>query len=211
MRVGVIGSGNIGSTVGALLCKAGHEVRFSSRHPDKLRAFAAELGPRASVGSAREAAEFGEVVLLAVPFAATPALEPEVKRALAGKLVLDAGNVYPARDGDAAREAIAAGQGSGAWTAKHLPGARVVKAFNTVFFKTLASEAHRGGPRVGIPLAGDDKAALDQAAALVREIGFDPVVVGPLARAKDFDVGTKVYNTGMNGDEVRSALGVAAG
>ncbi len=101
----------------------------------------------------------------------------------------------------------AAAARGGAWAAEQFPGARWVKAFNTVYFKTLENEAHRDGDRVGIPLASDDRAALDVAAQLVRDAGFDPVIVGPLARGKDFEPGTKTYNTGMSGPEVRKALG----
>jgi len=84
------------------------------------------------------------------------------------------------------------------------PGSRWVKAFNTVYYKTLQIEAHRNGDRVGIPLASDDAEALDTAAALVRDAGFDPVVVGPLARGKEFEPDTKPYNTGMSGQELRT-------
>ena len=84
------------------------------------------------------------------------------------------------------------------------PGSRWVKAFNTVYYKTLQTEAHRNGDRVGIPLASDDAEALDTAAALVRDAGFDPVVVGPLARGKEFEPDTKPYNTGMSGQELRT-------
>jgi predicted dinucleotide-binding enzyme len=83
-----------------------------------------------------------------------------------------------------------------------------VKAFNTVYFKTLASEAHRGGDQVGIPLVGDDQHALDVAAKLVREAGFDPVIVGTLQRGKEFEPGTRPYNTGMSGRELRALLDV---
>ena len=88
------------------------------------------------------------------------------------------------------------------------PGARWVKAFNTVYFKTLEQEAHRHGHEVGIPLAGDDRAALDVAAQLARDAGFDPVVVGALARGKEFEPGTKPYNSGMSGRLVRKVLEV---
>jgi predicted dinucleotide-binding enzyme len=85
----------------------------------------------------------------------------------------------------------------------------VVRAFNSVWDKTLAKEAHRAGERVGIPLASDDAEAMRVAAQLVRDAGFDPVEVGGLGTAKRFDVGTPVYNTGMSGPAVRAALGVA--
>ncbi len=87
------------------------------------------------------------------------------------------------------------------------PGARWVKAFNTVYFKTLESEAHRPGDRVGIPLASDDADAMDLAASLARDAGLDPVIVGPLARGKEFEPDTPPYNTGMSGRQLRALFG----
>ena len=97
-------------------------------------------------------------------------------------------------------------QGSAGWAAAMFPGSRWVKAFNSVYFKTLASEAHRAGDRVGIPLAGDDLHAVETAARLVQDAGFDPVMVGPLARGKEFEPGAPSYNTGMSGRELRKML-----
>ena len=98
------------------------------------------------------------------------------------------------------------GLGTGYWSALWLPGARLVRAFNSVWDRTLAREAHRAPPRVGVPLAADDTGAAEIATGLVRDAGFDPVLVGPLSRAREFDVGTPVYNTNMSGPEVRRAL-----
>ena len=189
----------IGGTVGGLWAKAGHRVRFATRHPESLGPLIAEAGPNASAGSPEEAARFGEVVFCSVPYGAWPSLAPAIAPLVAGKVVLDSANPYPRRDGDFARQAIAAGEGAGVPVARLLPGTRVARAFNSVYFKTLQTEAHRAGDRVGIPLAGDDAAALDIAARLVRDAGFEPVVVGPLASARFFDPGTPVYNTGMSG------------
>ena len=209
MNIGVIGAGNIGGTVGVLWAKAGHLIRFASRHPESLGPLIAEAGPNASPGSPEEAARFGEVVFCSVPYGAWPSLAPALAPLLSGKVVLDSANPYPGRDGDFARGAIAAGEGAGVPVARLLPGARLVRAFNSVYFKTLATEAHRAVDRVGIPLAGDDAAALDLAARLVRDAGFEPVVVGPLASARLFDPGMPVYNTGMSGADLARALDVA--
>jgi predicted dinucleotide-binding enzyme len=89
------------------------------------------------------------------------------------------------------------------------PGTRWVKAFNTVYFKTLEVEAHRDGDRIGIPIAGDDAKALETAAGLVRDAGFEPVIVGPLARGKEFEPDTPSYNTGMSGPSLRKMFGEA--
>ena len=209
MRIGIIGAGMIGSTVGRLWVEAGHEVRFASRHPEQLAPLVQRLGARASAGTAAEAAAFGDVVMLTVPLAAVPGLADDLASALQGKIVLDTGNAYARRDGEAAVAASNHPRGSAGWAAELFPRSRWVKAFNSVYFKTLESEAHRDGARVGIPLASDDTAALDTAAQLVRDAGFDPVIAGTLARGREFEPDTPVYNTGMSGPQLREAFGVA--
>jgi predicted dinucleotide-binding enzyme len=206
MKIGIIGAGMIGSTVGKLWIDAGHEVRFASRHPEELAPLVEKLGPRASAGTPAEAAAFGEVVMVTIPLAALRDLAKELS--LAGKVVLDTSNAYEKRDGATAHEASNHPQGSAGWAAEMFPEARWVKAFNTVYFKTLETEAHRDGDRVGIPLASDDAGAMGIAAQLVRDAGLDPVIAGPLARGRDFEPGTEIYNTGKSGAEVRKALGV---
>jgi len=211
VRIGIIGSGMIGAALGRLWAEAGHQVIFSSRRPESLAHLVRSVGPSATSGTPAEAAQRGEVIVLAVPFSATPGLGAALAPHVAGKPLLDAGNPFPQRDGVVAVEARAGGQGSGVYTARQFPGARVVKAFNTVYYKTLAEEAHREGERVGIPLAGDDAEAVAIAASLVRDAGFDPVVVGPLARSADFDPETAVWNTGMTAAQIRERLGAAQG
>jgi 8-hydroxy-5-deazaflavin:NADPH oxidoreductase len=210
MRIGIIGAGMIGSTLAKLWVDAGHEVRLASRHPEDLQALVHRLGKRASAGTPREAASFGEVVMLTVPLHAVPDLARELAAPLAGKVVLDTGNAYERRDGASARQAAAHPQGSAGWAAAMFPGSRWVKAFNTVYFKTLATEAHRQGERIGIPIAGDDRDAVEIAAKLVRDAGFEPVSVGPLARGKEFEPETPPYNTGMTGPKLRALFGQTA-
>jgi len=204
MRIGIVGAGMIGSTMARLWVDAGHEVQLASRHPDDLRELVAALGPRGAAGTSAEAAAFGDVVMLTVPLRAIPELARDLAPSLAGKVVLDTGNAYEQRDGSAALEATAHPQGSAGWAAAMFPAARWVKAFNSVYFKTLLSEAHRDGDRVGIPLAGNDGAAVQVAAQLVRDAGFDPVVVGTLARGREFEPNTAPYNTGMSGRQLRA-------
>jgi predicted dinucleotide-binding enzyme len=187
VRIGIVGAGMIGSTLAKLWVDAGHEVRLASRHPENLQPLVERLGTRASAGTPMDVAIFGDVVMLTVPLKAVPDLARDLAPSLAGKVVLDTGNAYERRDGDVARLASQHPQGSAGWAAAMFPGSRWVKAFNTVYFKTLASEAHRDGDRLGIPLAGDDTKALETAAGLVRDAGFDPVIVGSLARGKDFE------------------------
>jgi len=210
MRIGTIGAGMIGSTLAKLWVDAGHEIKLASRHPEDLEALVQKLGKRASGGTPLDAARFGDVVLVTVPLKALPELARDLASALAGKVVLDTGNAYERRDGAIARQASGHPQGSAGWAAAMFPKSRWVKAFNTVYFKTLETEAHRKGDRIGIPLAGDDREALDTAAVLVRDAGFDPVTVGPLARGKEFEPDTPSYNTGMSGPKLRVLFGQTA-
>jgi predicted dinucleotide-binding enzyme len=207
LKIGVIGTGHIGGNLATLWAKAGHELVISSRHPEELQELARSLGPRVRVGTPREAAAFGEVVLISVPYMALPQVGRDYKAELAGKVVLDTGNPYPQRDGAMAEEARR--KGTGVASAEYLPGVRLVRAFNAINYNDLKSEAHRAPPRVGIPLAGDDKEALAIAERLVRDAGFDPVVVGPLSRAREFDVGTKVYTRLLTAEQLRKELGLA--
>jgi 8-hydroxy-5-deazaflavin:NADPH oxidoreductase len=204
MRIGIVGAGMIGSTVAKLWVDAGHEVRLASRHPEDLKPLVATLGNRASRGTPVDASTFGDVVMLTIPLKAIPDLARDLATLLPGKIVMDTGNAYEKRDGDAARDAARHPEGSAGWAAAWFPGARWVKAFNTVYYKLLESEAHRGGDRIGIPLASDDVEALDVVAGLVRDAGFDPVPVGALARGREFEPGTRPYNTGLSGRDLRS-------
>ena len=206
LKIGIIGAGHIGGTLAALWVQAGHEVLISSRHPEELQALARSLGPRAHVGTPREAALFGPVVLISVPYGALPQIGRDLRTELSGKIVLDTGNPYPQRDGEMALAARR--EGTGAASAQFLPGVRLVRAFNAINSGDLKSEAHRQGEPIAIPLAGDDAQALEVAQQLVRDAGFAPVVVGPLSRAREFDVGTAVYTRLLTAPQLRQALGL---
>jgi predicted dinucleotide-binding enzyme len=208
VKIGIIGAGHIGGTLATLWVKAGHEVLISSRHPEELAALAKSLGPKAHVGTPREAALFSEVVLISVPYKALPQLGQDLKSELAGKIVLDTCNPYPERDGDMAYEARQAG--TGAASSRYLPGVRLVRAFNAINWGDLAKQVRINGQPVAIPLAGDDAAALRVASQLVRDAGFEPVIVGPLSSAREFDWGTKPYTHNMTASELRQVLGLKA-
>lgn len=208
VKIGIIGSGHIGGTVGALWVKAGHPVLFSSRHPEELKEMVDKLGPLAKAGTPEEAIAFGSVVFLAVPYKAYPEIGRDYGKALAGKTVLDAGNATPARDGELASEAKE--NGIGLTSAKYLPGAHVVRAFNTLGYTILARESHRTGDPMAIPIAGDDQNAVKVAAQLVRDAGFDPVVAGGLATAKEFQIGAPGYGQQVTAPELRKKLGLSS-
>ena len=206
IKIGIIGTGHIGGTLATLWVAAGHEVLMSSRHPQELQALAHSLGPKAHVGTPLEAAKFGDVVVVSVPYGALPQVGRDLKGELAGKIVLDTGNPYPERDGQMAVEARR--KGTGVASAEYLPGVRLVRAFNAINSGDLRSEAHRKGAPVAIPLAGDDAQALQVAERLVRDAGFAPVVVGPLSKAREFDVGTPAYTRLMTEPQLKAALGL---
>jgi 8-hydroxy-5-deazaflavin:NADPH oxidoreductase len=205
MKIGIVGSGKLGGAVGARWVKAGHEVLFSSRHPDELKGLVEGLGPRARAGSVGEAAAFGEVVLIAVPYAALPQIGRDNAVALSGKIVIDACNPIAARDGEIVQEAMT--NGIGPTSQKYLPGARLVRAFNPVGYRNFEGEP-RSGEKIGMPLAGDDPEAVKIAAQLARDAGVEPVVL-PLARAMDFAPGTPLFGKAMPVSELRSRLGIA--
>ena len=188
-KIGIIGSGKIGGALGTLWAGAGHEVMFSSRNIDNDKKLAASVGAKARAGTPREAAAFGDVVLIAVPYKALPELGKDLGDAIKGKVVINPSNPIPNRDGDVANWARE--KGAGFADAELLPGARVVRAFNAVGAAKLPEYGKRqGGERTAMPIAGDDQNALAVTAALVREIGLEPVVVGGLAMAKYLMPGT---------------------
>jgi hypothetical protein len=206
LKIGVIGSGRIGGTVGELWVKAGHQVMFSSLDLAHDKALAARVGAGAHAGTPKDAAAFGEVLLVSVPYSALPQLGRDLGDSLKGKIVLDTCNPVPGRDGDMALKARA--EGTGVASPRLLPGARLVRAFNSVGYTSLQSEAHRAGERIAIPLAADDPLALQTAVRLVQDAGFEPVTVGPLARAKEFDPGSPVFGRALTAAELRRGLGI---
>jgi predicted dinucleotide-binding enzyme len=208
IRIGVIGSGHIGGTVGALWVKAGHPVLFTSLHPEELKDMVTALGPLAQAGAMDQAIAFGDALFIAVPYGALPQIGRDYGAALKGKIVLDAGNAVAARDGAAIVEEVQT-NGIGVTSQKYLPGARLVRAFNTINYKILASEANRPDPKLAIPIAGDDPQAVQVAAELVRDAGFDPVVVGALKDASRFQQGAPGYGQQVTAAELKQKLSLA--
>jgi 8-hydroxy-5-deazaflavin:NADPH oxidoreductase len=181
IKVGIVGSGRIGSTLGRIWVNAGHEVMFSSLDLEHDKALAASIGPAARAGTAREAVAYGDVVLLAVPYRAIPQLGKDLADVLKGKVIIDATNPIVSRDGEIgtwARE-----KGAGLASAELLPGARIVRAFNAVGAARLPEIAQRP-ERPGMPIAGDDANAIALASRLIRDVGFEPVLIGNLAMGK---------------------------
>jgi 8-hydroxy-5-deazaflavin:NADPH oxidoreductase len=205
MHIGVIGSGHIGGTIGGLWVKNGHEVLFSSRHPEELKDSVAGLGELAQAGTVEQAIAFGDVVFIAVPYKALPRLGQEYGAVLKGKVVLDAGNATVARDGAELVDEVNK-NGIGVASQKYLPGTRLVRAFNTLNYKIFGTEGNRADPKLAVPIAGDDAEAVKVVAGLVRDAGFDPVVVGKLKDASRFQMGAPGYGQQVTAAELKQKL-----
>jgi len=203
-RIGIIGSGNIGGTIGGLWVKKGHSVFFSSRHPDELKDMVTKLGSLAQAGTVEQAVAFGDVLFIAVPYGAIPQIGKDYSAAMKGKVMLDACNAVSSRDGAVADEVER--NGIGVTTQKYFPGVRIVRAFNTMSYMVFAREANRPDPKLAIPIAGDDPQALQIAASLVRDAGFDPVTVGTLADARRFQRGQAGYGQQVTAAELKQKL-----
>jgi 8-hydroxy-5-deazaflavin:NADPH oxidoreductase len=204
VKIGIIGAGHIGSTIGGLWIKAGHPVFFSSRHPEELKDLVAGLGPLAQAGTVDQAIAIGDVVFMAVPYGAMPQIGRDYGKSLAGKIVLDATNAVASRDGAIADEAER--NGIGVTSQKYLPNAKLVRAFNTLSYMIFANEANRPAPRLAVPIAGDDQEAVQTAAGLVHDAGFDPVVVGKLADASRFQRGAPGYGQNVSAAQLKQML-----
>jgi len=187
MKIGIVGSGQVGGTLGGVWVKAGHEVMFSSLDLEHDKALAAKLGAKARAGTPREAAAFGEIVMISVPYRALPEIGKILADLLKGKVVIDTSNPFAGRDGEVATWARE--KGAGLASAELLPGARLVRAFNAIGASTMG-EAHKAPGRIGMPLASDDADAIALASELIREIGYEPVPVGGLAMGKYLMPGT---------------------
>ncbi|GAA2503761.1 NAD(P)-binding domain-containing protein [Streptomyces thermolineatus] len=190
--LGLIGSGNIGGTLARLAVGAGLDVVLSnSRGPETLTSLVGELGPRARAATPAEAAAAGDWVVVTVPlknYRRVP-VEP-----LAGKVVLDTDNYYPERDGRIP-ELDSEETTTSELLQQHLPDAKVVKAFNNIYFKHLSALARPAGDpdRSALPIAGDDPGAKAAATALLDTLGFDAVDAGPLAEGWRFQRDTPAY------------------
>ena len=208
MKIGVIGSGNIGGTLGTLWAKAGHPVMFASRHPESLQNLLKEAGENAESGDVKQAAAFGEIILFAVPYPETEnTLSPEVKDALGGKILIDARNPYNS-DGSV-EETSSNGKSATQMLTGILPGTHLVKAFNTLYWKTLAEKNHLSGDDlITIMVAGDDLEAKKSVASLIEDAGFTLLDVGNLDSpgAHEMEPGKSLYNVPLDVLDARAIL-----
>ena len=199
LKIGTVGSGRVGAALGGAWIKAGHEVMFSSLDLEHDRKLAASLGPNARAGTTREAAAFGEVLLVSVPYGALPGVGKELAGLLKGKIVIDTCNPFASRDGEIANWARE--KGAGLASAELLPGARIVRTFNAVSYSQMANAKQRG-EQMAMPMASDDAEAVAVASRLVRDVGYEPVLIGPLAMGKHLMPGTPLAGE-HKPDEIR--------
>ncbi|HEV8592821.1 MAG TPA: NADPH-dependent F420 reductase [Pyrinomonadaceae bacterium] len=211
MKIGFVGAGNIGSNIARLFVKAGHEVVLSnSRGPETLDELVGELGDNASAGTVEQARDFGDVVVVTIPFGKYKDLPVE---GWEGKVVIDTNNYYPDRDGKIA-ELDNNSTTSSELLEQHLPGARIVKGFNTIWVEHLKSQGDTSKPldqRRAIFIAGDDSKAKETVAKLIEEIGFAAVDNGFLHEGGlRQQPGAEIYNKDITAKEAAAVLAKSA-
>ena len=204
MKIGIIGSGNVGGAIGATWVRVGHEVMFSSRNIEHDKELAARLGGGARAGTPREAAAFGEVVMISVPYHALPSVGKDLADVLKGKIVIDTNNPFVHRDGEIAKWARE--KGAGLASAELLPGTRLVRAFNAIGAARMGAAYQEPG-KVGMPIASDDAKAVEIASRLIRDVGYEPVLIGGLGKGKYLMPGTALAGE-RSAEEIRK---IAAG
>lgn len=206
MKIGIIGSGVIGGILGKLWVQAGHEVLFSSRHPEKLASLVAQAGSHARAGTVAQAASFGDVIMLAVNYWNLDEALYTMDGKLNGKIVIDATNPLKRTQERAIERTIPQDVTAGRVMAQHLPYAHIVKAFTTVHAPKLESEAHREGESLAIAMAGDNKAAKETVAQLIEDAGYLAVDIGTLDESAPLDPGGVLWNSAITETELRQRL-----
>jgi hypothetical protein len=191
LKIATIGAGREGGALGTQFAKSGFQVMFSSRNPDQLKDLVASAGPNAKAGTVADAVAFGDVILIVVPYTAMEQIGKDYDKQLAAKqLVMDVSNPIARRDGEDFVKKVNEQGGAGLFTAKLLPGVPLVRGFNAIGSGTLAKNAHRSGEPLGVPIAGDDPKAIAVATQLIKDIGYEAVLIGGLAKGKYLVPGT---------------------
>jgi hypothetical protein len=207
MKIGIIGSGNIGGNLGKHWAKAGHEVLFSSRHPKELGSLVKEAGENAKAVTVTEAFEANaDVYLLAMPFKAIDKISELYAGEYGNKVIIDATNPYPERDGEMAQEVRDANYSATEYTAMKFSTALTAKAFNTIKAEHLKKRAFKETNKLAIPFAAQDDISRDVTKRLIQDIGFDPVYVGTLNATKIMDPEQKIYGKSTSAAELRDII-----
>lgn len=207
MKIGVIGSGNIGGNLGKHWAKAGHEVLFASRHPDELTQLTKEAGGNAKAVTMDEAWEANaDVYLLAVPFKAIDKLSELYAGEYHGKVIIDATNPYPERDGEMAQDVRDSYRNASEYTAMKFNTAKTAKAFNTIYAEHLRDRAWRDSDKLAIPYAAQDEDSKQKTKQLIEDIGFDAVYVGGLQDTQIMDPDQKIYGKSVSKNELEKMI-----
>lgn len=207
MKIGIIGSGNIGGNLGKHWAQAGHEVLFSSRHPEQLGSLVKEAGTNAKAVSVTEAFEAkAAIYLLAMPFGAIDRLSELYAGEYANSVILDATNPYPERDGEMAQKVRDANYNASEYTAMKFSTTKTAKAFNTIKADHLRERAFSAQDRLAIPFAAQDEQSKATVKRLIADIGFDPVFVGNLSDTKIMDPEEKLYGMSVSKNDLLDAV-----
>ncbi|ANF98740.1 NADP oxidoreductase [Paenibacillus bovis] len=204
MTTAVIGTGNIGSELARVLARGGEDlILANSRGPETITDLASELGARAM--STADAIAAADVVVLSIPFVAIPSLVETLGQAPASTIIVDMSNYYPEATG--VIKGIEGTASDSSWLSEQI-GRPIVKAWNTIFSRSLALKGTTAGApdRIALPVAGDDPAAKKIVMQLVSVTGFEPVDAGDLAESWRMEPGSPVYCTDLDADALRSAL-----
>lgn len=203
LKIGIIGSGRVGSALGKAWLNAGHQVMFSSQHLEDDKAFVATLGSNALAGTPTDAAQYGDVLLVAVPYSALPSLGRELGNIIKDKIIIDACNPIVTRDGEMA--AAARDKGAGLASSEFLPNTRIVRTFNAIPAAKMAEAASKQA-NFGMPMASDDASAIQIVSRLVRDAGYEPTLIGKLAMGKYLLPGTPLAGE-HSAEELRKIAG----
>ena len=207
MKIGVIGSGNIGGNLGKHWAKAGHEVLFSSRHPEELSDLVRDSDGNAKAVSIEEAFEAkADVYLLATPFKAIDRLSELYAGEYGNKIIIDATNPYPQRDGEMAQEVRDSNRNASEYTAMKFGTAKTAKAFNTIQAEHLKTMAWRDTNKIAIPYAAQDEDSKNKTRQLIEDIGFDSVYIGDLTSTMKMDPDQELYGKSVSRSELESML-----
>jgi predicted dinucleotide-binding enzyme len=205
LKIATIGAGREGGALGTRFAKEGFPVMFSSRNPEGLKDLVAAAGPNAKAGTVAEAVAFGDVILIVVPYPAVEQIAKDYGKVLATKqLVVDVSNPIARRDGEEFVKKINDEGGVGLVAAKMFPGVHLVRGFNAIGSGGLEKNAHRSGEPLGVPITSDDPKAAELAAKLIKDIGFEAVLVGGMAKGKYLVPGTPLGGE-LTPDQIRKA------
>ncbi|MER6617632.1 NADPH-dependent F420 reductase [Streptomyces xantholiticus] len=209
MKIGIIGAGHIGSTLARHFVRIGHDVVISnSRGPDTLAGLVEEIGGGLRPVTAREAAEYGQVVVVAIPYGRHKELPTD---ALKDKLVIDTCNYYAERDGhdpELDDDSTTSSEKIRAHT-----DANLVKAFNAIHWRNLRDRGRNKGEagRLAIPVSGTDTEAKAVVAGLIRDIGFDPVDAGDIGHGgRSHQPGSRLYGAELSAEETNDLIRAGA-